>query len=454
MPDGKFCSKARFMVQVAHDDSRNAFLRMLKNTGWLLGGKGFGALSSLIYLAILSRSLGIKDFGHFALIFGIAQTFVAISGFQTWQTIVRYGTRHIANGDWEAFGRLSLLGGLVDAAGAAAGCLLALVVFLGFAEALELNPSYVYTALAFVCAMLWARVSAPYGILRALDRFELSVFVGAITPAGRLIAAIIIWMTGPTVGRFLFAWAAVEFVTAFAMWFVALKLRPDVLRLSRLKEWRLTFQENNQIVHFLWITYSNTSLQAVMQQGPLLAVGYLFGTSAAGIYRIADQLAKGLGKFAVLLSDAVYPEVNKQRHASTAQQFRKIVFKVSAGVLSMAIAVVILANFVGSDLLVLIAGSDFSAGGVILVPLVAAAAFELASVPYEPVLHSVGKPHYLLLIRLAIVILLAFGFFAVAGYGSLGVAYAVAGAQALEYIALTIVVWLVLRRLINAEELK
>ena len=145
----------------------------------------------------------------FALIFGIAQTFVAISGFQTWQTIVRYGTRHIANGDWEAFGRLSLLGGLVDAAGAAAGCLLALVVFLGFAEALELNPSYVYTALAFVCAMLWARVSAPYGILRALDRFELSVFVGAITPAGRLIAAIIIWMTGPTVGRFLFAWAAV-----------------------------------------------------------------------------------------------------------------------------------------------------------------------------------------------------------------------------------------------------
>ena len=40
------------MVQFAHDDSRNAFLRMLKNTGWLLGGKGFGAISSLIYLAI------------------------------------------------------------------------------------------------------------------------------------------------------------------------------------------------------------------------------------------------------------------------------------------------------------------------------------------------------------------------------------------------------------------
>ena len=31
---------------------------ILKNLGWLLGGKGFGAVCSLIYLAILARSLG------------------------------------------------------------------------------------------------------------------------------------------------------------------------------------------------------------------------------------------------------------------------------------------------------------------------------------------------------------------------------------------------------------
>ena len=33
--------------------------RMLANTAWLLGGKGFGAVCSLIYLAILARSLGL-----------------------------------------------------------------------------------------------------------------------------------------------------------------------------------------------------------------------------------------------------------------------------------------------------------------------------------------------------------------------------------------------------------
>lgn len=442
------------MLQAEPNSERNALLRIAKNTGWLLGGKGFGAVSSLIYLAILSRSLGVKEFGHFALIFGMAQTIVALASFQTWQIIVRYGTRHIAQGRWDAFGRLAIFGGLIDAIGAVMGCALAMVVFFGFAEILELNPRYVMVALAFVCAMLWARVSAPYGIIRALDRFELSVFVGAITPAGRLIAAIIIWLTGPTVERFLFAWAAVEFVTAGAMWFTAWRLRPDVMRLSRLGEVRQVFSDNKGITHFLWITYCSTSLQAALQQGPLLAVGYFFGTSAAGIYRMADQLAKGLGKLAVLLSDAVYPEVNKQRHTSDALQFRRIVFRVSMSVISIAVFVVLLATLVGGNLLVLIAGDAFAAGAVVLVPLVVASAFELASVPYEPVLHSVGKPHYLLIARLFAVVMLTVAILAIATGGSTEVAWALAGVQSLEYLGLTVVVWLVLRRLAREEAAK
>lgn len=439
------------MVQAEQNESRSALLRIAKNTGWLIGGKGFGAVSSLIYLAILSRSLGVKEFGHFALIFGMSQTMVAIAGFQTWQIIVRFGTPLIAQGRWDAFGRLAIFGGIIDAFGAALGCALAMVVFFGFAEVLELNPRYVLVALAFVCAMLWARVSAPYGIIRALDRFELSVFVGAITPAGRLIAAVIIWLTGPTVERFLFAWAAVEFLTAIAMWFTAWRLRPDVLRISRAGELRRTLDDNPGILRFLWVTYCSTSLLAALQQGPLLAVGYFFGTSAAGIYRMADQLAKGLGKLALLLSDAVYPEVNKQRHSSDPSQFRQMVFRVSMSVISIAVLVVILAMLLGETLLMLIAGQAFAAGGVVLVPLVIAAAFELASVPYEPVLHSVGKPHYMLFARLAAVVLLAVAIVNVASSASVEVAWAVAVVQALEYVGLSIAVALVLRSLSRRE---
>lgn len=423
---------------------------MLGNFGWLLGGKGFGAVASLVYLAILSRSLGVKDFGHFALIFGLSQAFVLLAGFQTWQAIVKLGTPHLMRGDHAAFARLSLLGGAVDLAASLSGCVLVTSIMLLFGEALELNPAYDKMALAFICAMLLTRVSAPYGIIRALDRFELSVWVGAITPTGRLLAAIAIWLTGPSVGRFLFAWAAVEVVTSSAMWFTAWRLSKGTFHLGHLRDVRRTIAENDGIRGFLWVTYWNTALQAVAQQGPLLAVGYLFGTSAAGIYRIADQLAKGLGKFAMLISDAVYPEVNRQRHVSAAADFRMIVRRITLAVIPMSAGLTILTMLFGSDLLTLISGPRFESGAPILVPLVIAASLEIASVVYEPVLHSVSKAHYLLMTRVVSILLLIVAVLATA-QSPLNVGWLVAVVQAVEYLILSWMVLRVLRDLFRTE---
>jgi O-antigen/teichoic acid export membrane protein len=434
----------------ANDESQKALRRMLGNFGWLLGGKGFGAVSSLIYLAILSRSLGVKDFGHFALIFGLSQAFVLLAGFQTWQVIVKLGTPHLMRGDRAAFARLSMLGGAVDLAASLAGCVMVTSIMLVFGEALELNPAYDKMALAFICAMLLTRVSAPFGIIRALDRFELSVWVGAITPSGRLLAAIAIWLTGPSVGRFLFAWALVELLTAGAMWIAAWRLSKGSFRLGHLRDLRQTVAENEGISGFLWVTYWNTALHAVVQQGPLLAVGYLFGTSAAGIYRIADQLAKGLGKFALLVSDAVYPEVNRQRHASAAADFRMIVRRITLAVVPISAALTVLAMMFGSDLLGLISGPGFEAGGPILVPLVIAASLEIAAVVYEPVLHSVSKAHYLLLTRVVSIALLVVAILGTA-QSPLGVGWLVAYVQMFEYLVLSWLVFRVLRGLLKAD---
>ena len=43
--------------------------------------------------------------------------------------------------------------------------------------------------------------------MRVLDRFDLGTIVEAVVPAGRLAASLAIILLGPTVGRFLLAWA-------------------------------------------------------------------------------------------------------------------------------------------------------------------------------------------------------------------------------------------------------
>jgi len=77
---------------------------------------------------------------------------------------------------------------------------------------------------------------------------------------------------------------------------------------------------------------------------------------------------------------------------------------------------------------------------------VIAASVELASVVYEPVIHSVSKAHYLFFARMGTILFLLV-LILTAADSPLGVGWMVAYAQAFEYLLLSWLVWRVLRNL-------
>lgn len=410
--------------------------RILANTAWLLGGKTFGAVLSLIYLAILTRTLGLKGFGHFSLIFGTAQALIAFAGFQSWRVVVRYGAPHVHAGDWRRFGRVAMLCGVFDVAGALLGCVIAYVVLFHGQSLVHVNPKYVEPAFWFCCAMLWASANAAIGVVRALDRFDVAVYVEAVVPAGRLVAAVAIAATGPSVVKFLIGWAVVDLIEAALYWATARRLCPEGLRLKYLGHWRETFHDNPGIGRFLGVTYTAATLEAAMKNGPLLVVGALVGTRAAGLYRLAAQLGQAMSKLSTLLARTVYAEINRARVSSAAAEFRKLAFQTSAIAAGAGALVVMLAVTGGRFLLTLLGGEEFAGGVAILIPLTVAASFDLASVAFEPVLHSTGLARYALLARAAAVAALIVAVFALLPHGAVGIATAVAIGGAVSYVAL------------------
>ncbi len=427
-------------------ESASPLARILQNTAWLLGGKGFGAVCGLAYLAILTRTLGLKDFGHFSLIFGTAQAITSIAGFQTWRVVVRYGSEHIHNSDWDRFGRLGMLCGVLDAVGAVIGCALAAVLIYGFAHVLELNPDYIDLAFWFCCGSLWALVSAPTGIVRALNRFDMAVYVEAIVPSGRLVAALAIWATGPTVGRFLAAWAAIDILEAILYWIMARRLCPQAVRISNFGKWRQAVDENPGVTRFFLITYAGSTIDAAMKNGPLLVVGGWVGTRAAGLYRLASQLSQALSKLSTLLTRSVYAEVARVRVASKAAEFRKLALQTTLIAGAAGIVVVLVAIVAGEQLLAMIGGEAFESGASILVPLAVAASFDLASVAFEPVLHSTGRARLSLLARLLAVGALGIGLWQFIPMGPSGAAWATALAGAVSYVAMGLMAWRTLQQ--------
>ncbi|MBX7526919.1 lipopolysaccharide biosynthesis protein [Qipengyuania vesicularis] len=426
---------------------RSLIARMLTDVAWLIGGKGFGAVCSLIYLAILTRSLGLKDFGHFALIFGTSQALIAIAGFQTWRTVVRFGVKHIHDEDWAGFGRLSMMAFLLDVLGAVIGCLIAYIVFYQFAVELDLNPTLIDTAFWFNVAALWALVSAPTGIVRALDRFDVAVYVEALVPAGRLIAAAVIALTGPSLVLFLIAWAVIDLIEAAVYWIVARRLSPQAIRLKYLPRAFEARHENPGLVRFFGITYLSATLEAMFKHGPLLAVGYFVGTSAAGIYRLAQQLAQGLTKLSALLSRAAYAQIARASVASAAQEFRNLASQTTKlAAIGGAIVVIAVATF-GGHILALLGGEDFRNGYTILLPLVIVSSIELAGVAFEPVLHATGRARLSLLSRFVTVAVAAVAIgFLVHGYAEQGIAWSLVIGAGVGNIVMGMLAYLSLRQ--------
>lgn len=418
--------------------------RILTNTAWLLGGKGFGALCGLAYLAILTRSLGLKDFGHFSLIFGTALALTGITGVQSWRTVVRYGAAHVHEQEWDRFGRLGMFCGILDVLGAIAGCLIAFVMIYGFGNALDLNPAYVDKAFWFCCGMVWALVSAPTGIVRALHRFDTAVYVEATVPIGRVIAASIIWMTGPSVGKFLFAWVLIDLLEAACYWAMARKLCPQAVRLRHLRDWRKVLDENPGLIRFFLFSHVTVTLDAAVRFGPLLAVGGLVSTRAAGLYRLASQITQALGKLSMLLTRVVYAEVSHARVAAKAAEFRKLAWQTSLIAAAAGAIIVGIAYFAGGQLLVLLGGEEFRSGAVILMPLAIAASLELASVAFEPVLHASGRPGHALLARVVTVIAMGGGILMARGTGAEGIAWAASFAAASGYLTTGILAYFAL----------
>src|SRR3546814_14093069 len=78
-------------------------------------------------------------------------------------------------------------------------------------------------ATRFSMVMLLTIRSTPTVILRLFDRFVAGAFAETMVPVGRMIGALAVWLTGPSISGFLIAWAGAELLCAVAYWYLALK---------------------------------------------------------------------------------------------------------------------------------------------------------------------------------------------------------------------------------------
>ncbi|QIG53737.1 lipopolysaccharide biosynthesis protein [Altererythrobacter sp. BO-6] len=395
--------------------------RLLQNIGWLLGGRGFNALLSLLYLALATRTLGLDGFGYFALIVALGQAVTGLANFQTWQFVVRWG----ANGDGPADATGFAIA--LDMLSVVLGTILAAVLVWTAPLWLPLPRDLLWLAFGYCVVSVLSIRSTPTGLLRLRFKFGTSTAAEAVQPAIRAAGAVLAVLFMPSVAGFIMAWAAAEVAVALALWFVA--ARNERIDLSRISLRHIP-RAHPDAWRFVWSTNLSGSLNVAGKQVMILMVGSLGGEALAGGFRVASQLGQALVQLAQTVSKAIYPELVHARDEALAMARRMANIALIGGALAVLVAL-----FAGRWGLNFVAGPEFEGFYWAMVILAIAGAVELVGASLESLLVAAGKAHTAFIVRalptvLALVLLDA----AIDWNGAKGAAFAVLGSSSLAVI--------------------
>ena len=373
--------------------------RALRNAAWLLGGKGVGGLFSLVYLALVARTLGVAGFGIFGMILAYGQALANVVGFQSWQTVIRYGARHRADARPDLFAQVLGFATLLDFGAALVGGVIAVAGALLIGPVIGWSHDTQILASWFGVSLLFGQRGAPTGALRLFDRFDLAAYAELTLPATRLAGTLIAWALDGGMAGYLLAWALSELVTTASMWWQAWR----ELRTREMMPggWRLRglAVDNPGIWRFSITTNLTASIGLVWQQIPVLAVGGIAGAAGAGGYRMATGLGTALTKPVVSLARSIYPEFARLSVDAGTTALRPVLRRTALMSVGLGILSVLLIALAGRQILLLMGGPDYVFAYPVLVVLTLASALNLVGFGLEPALVAVGRPGAALIAR-------------------------------------------------------
>ena len=395
--------------------------RVVANAGMLLGGRTVNAVLSLAYVAIAARALGVDELGVLVLIHAFAQFLGEVVKFQSWQTILRYGTQPVAEGKTAAFQRVLRFTLVLDLASTALGIAIGVLGSMLLAGQLGWTTTQAPAAALYMFSIAFMVSATPLGLLRLFDRFDIMARQAALIALIRLIGSIVALVLNAPMEGFLLAWA----VGTIVSW---LYLAGSAYRELRKRELTKGFFWRGPLAHdmpgiwkFAWNTNLASTLDVAFTHLATLIVGALVGPAQAAFWRVGRQVADALAKPAKLLIPALYPELARlqaERRDVAMWRLARNVGLIGGGVGLVLLAVSALA---GPALLTTVMGQGFSPAADVMTWQVAAAVIGVFALPLEPMLISLGKPGRAVRVRFVVsAAFLAFLPFLVTRFGLIG----------------------------------
>lgn len=336
---------------------------LLKNASWLFGGGMGGSLFAMAEVVILTRFLGLEQFGLFSIVVAYVRIVKGLLDFKVNETVIKYLGRHLERKEKGKALSFIKLFYLIDFFTGVVAFLTA-VLLTGVANKLFIKSDVAFDlVLIYALSILIATVNTTSrAILEVFKKFSNVALVDMLSVAVRALLVFASLAAGYGIKGALVAYVAAAFIHFLVLQFLVNR----VLVYEGLKRWFTAAiapaaKEIKGVTLFiLSSTVSNFLSKVFTRDFPILVLGHFFTSEISGLYKTATTFSKIWGKLKSPAGKVIYPTLVSLEEQGSYEVFKQVVsysvkfllkILVPVGVVFFVFAETIIGIFFGSEYL-------------------------------------------------------------------------------------------------------
>ncbi len=370
-------------------DNRTIF----QNSGLLLGANTVALGLRLLQTLLLAAALGVDEYGALTLIITFTLVLFELLASRSWETVIKFMTKYLAQGDQAKVTGVVKLGYVVDAV---AGAVVFSLIIISAELAAQILIGDPAAASLFRISALSVLFMVPLGtssaLLRVADRFDWLALQSAGLALLRLAAIGIALVLDEGILGVVAALVLTSALDGLSMLYLSMRVSRNV-SVARLISAPLGVlrMDIRDLIRFALPTNVSGIFRLVQRRADILIIGFLLGPREVGFYKIARAIVDMLG-FAVLpLYVTSYPEFARLWHQGQLRRLRKIALQMTAIASAISIAGFVAIVVLGELIIRITVGDDYLPSQSVMRWLALGAAIAGATVVGQPLLLAMGK---------------------------------------------------------------
>ncbi len=333
--------------------------RMIRNTGFILGGDVAILVTGMAFTILAARVLGPAAYGLLQLSLAVVRFIDEFMDVRVEESIVRYLSEDIVRKDYPRAQAVAILGYLTDIVLTALSVTAILLVAPWVARVFfNLEPAQEPTAILLVrlyAGILVLKIlnGTSKTVLRVFEQFPRLGFYRSVKGTCDLLFGGIglVWGTVGVVCGFLASAAVTTVLIQVFAWPMLRRLGPW----SPAPLW----PELRRMGRFMFQTNLSGYLKSLNKHADILILGFFAPTDAAGFYRIAMSFANLLGVLAAPIGYVVFPTMSKMHALGEPAQIRRLIRRISGAMAAYSIPAAAVMALFAAPILAFTVKSDF-----------------------------------------------------------------------------------------------